>query len=142
MSSKVVIPMSLCLGIGGFGLLTALVEGPHASPWYDRDHGEVWKEMIYLDRIHTWTPGLTGRLCVAWRSKDVRDLAFASRNRNVRGIRNRYNVWPENKNRRGIAWTDGQPIDWQFGSPSRAEGFIEVKVGKPGSPLCMKLSEG
>ncbi|MCG8510430.1 MAG: hypothetical protein MI741_14490 [Rhodospirillales bacterium] len=131
--------MSLCLGIGAFGLLTALVEGPHPSRWYERDHGEVWKEMIYLDRIHTWTPELSGRLCVAWRSETIKDLALASRNRNSQSFHTQYNVWPEGENRRGIAWTDGQPIDWRFGSPSRAEGFVEVKVGKPDSPLCAKL---
>ena len=142
MSRAVVIPMSLCLGMGACGLLTALIEGPHPSRWYERNHGEVWKELIYVDRIQTWTPELTGRLCVAWRSDKIKDLAFASRNRN-RGVGGKkYNVWPESKNRRGISWTDGRPINWRFGSPSKTEGFVEVKVGEPGSVLCKKLTEG
>ena len=144
--------MSLCLGIGAFGLLTALVEGPHRSPWYESDHGEVWKEMVFIeeDDWTWWEPPLKEMICVGWNTTEINELVIRRLvAKPKRGASYKEMVedpskaaqWVEHRQPRGFLFVDGS-LGWRIGEGSHTGGFIELKVGKRGSRFCTAGGQG
>lgn len=133
MTSAVVVPMTICLAIGGFGLVTAMTEGPRKTISYLLDHGGI-HERLYLDEgeIESWYPEYNGTMCVVWDS-EIKDLSIATDHLRRAGG---FKVWPA-VYQRGYIYTNG-PVRWHFGSRSRTTGYIDIRAGKMTSELCRK----